>query len=87
MWIIGWFVGILTGCAAYHYSTRRQRRINELRELFLKEQLAAADKFPGGREYVRIPYNLFCSGAWVAEHSKHYPRKEYSNMHGVIESA
>jgi len=86
MFPIGWMVGILTGVAVYHWTTRNKRLIQQKREAFLIECLGSADKFPGGREYVRVPYNTFVTGAWIAEHSKHYPRKEYRHSVGVVES-
>lgn len=85
--IVCFLAGAGVALAIARWSTRNQRAIQEKREKFLIKCIERADRFPGGRMFVRVPYNTFVTGTWMAEHSKHYPRKTYKKSVGVVESA
>ena len=81
-----YMAGVGVYCVIRYWMERKNREIQSRREQFLVACLAIADKYPGGKEFVTIPYNMFCRGAWIEEYSKHYPRKEYRQSVGVMES-
>ncbi len=48
----------------------------------LRGAIVAADGYaPGGRDHVRLPYNLACR--WARYHGQNYPYKVYTNYRGV----
>lgn len=48
----------------------------------LRSAIIAADGYaPGGRDHVRVPYNLACR--WAFHHGENFPYKKYTQTRGV----
>lgn len=86
--MIGWILFIaLCAWILWRHKREAPARAAEARRCeFLRGMIERADRTPGGKEFIRCPYNEFVQGVWMEEASRNYPRKEFRPAVGVVES-